>query len=197
MTREEFEAAVGSPLHEWGGQCHAASLALVKSGAVGPARVARGTCPGVPGQHSWVILGDNCYDLNATVIDPTLWSYDETVEGIWVGKAKDRPHRPHGYGSIWEWGRPHEATGEVLTLDYEFSARARMFLDLLGPLDFEGWCMLAHAPVKGWPSDEIFTAMARDERLAHRVPIDIVGMATRENPGGLYLAGGGDDDDDD
>jgi hypothetical protein len=133
------------------------------------------------------VLGWDCYDKNATVVDPTLWSYDETVEGIWTGKASERPHDPFGAGSIWQWGRPNEATGEVITLDGEFSSAARVFLDMLGPLDLEGWSVLAHAPVEQWPSKEILAAMYRDKRISARIPIDIVGMATDENPRGLYL----------
>lgn len=197
MTPEEFEKAVGSPLHTWAKQCHAASLKLVKSGVLGECRVARGACRGVGSQHSWVVLGRDCYNPNAAVVDPTLWSYDDTVEGVWVGKAKERPYTPHGSGSIWAWGRPDAATDEPLTLDGEFSKSARMFLDMVGPLDRKGWAQLAHAPVGGWPSAEIFLAMYRDKRLSALVPIDVIGMLTDENPGGLYLAGGGDEDGDD
>jgi hypothetical protein len=190
MTVQEFEAAVGASLDQFGADCHRASLSLVLSGALGSnCRVARGTCEGVGGQHSWVVLGWDCYDKNATVVDPTLWSYDETVEGIWTGKASERPHEPFGAGSIWQWGRPNDPTGEILALDpdFEFSSAALGFLDMLGPLDFEGWAVLAHAPVGGWPSEEIFKAMYRDKRFSVLIPIDIVGMATDENPRGLYL----------
>lgn len=178
-----------APLDGWATQCHAASLKLVKHGELGVCRVARGACTGVGGQHSWVVLGDNCYDGHAVIIDPTLWSYDESVEGVWVGNYRDGRHRPHGKGSIWQWGRPPAATGPVVTLTPRepFSRSARGFLEIMGPLDFEGWCLLAHAPVGAWPAAEILDAIEHTEGLSGRVPIDILGMITELNPKGLYL----------
>lgn len=177
------------PLDDWAHQCHAASVKLVKHGDLGVCRVARGACRGVTGQHSWVILGDDCYDQRATIIDPTLWSYDDTVSGVWVGTYQSRRHTPHGKGSIWRWGRPNGPVGPVMTLTpaRPFSPNAQSFLELLGPLDFEGWCMLAHAPVEQWPAAEILAAIENTEGLGGLVPIDIRGMLTDENPGGLYL----------
>ena len=69
-----------APLDDWAGQCHAASLKLVRHGDLGACRVARGACRGVLGQHSWVVLGDDCYDKLATIIDPTLWSYTDKCQ---------------------------------------------------------------------------------------------------------------------
>lgn len=187
LSREQFEEAVGAPLHEFGGRCHEASLALVKSGVLGEnVRVARGTCAGVGSQHSWVVYGDP-YEPTATIVDPTLWSYDETVNGIYVGFQNERPHIPHGSGSIWDYGRPAHHGGETITLDAEFSDPARVFLTLLGPLDRKGWAQLAHAPVGGWPAAQIIGAMYDDERISALVPIDVVGMVTDRNPHGLYL----------
>ena len=96
MTPADFENVVGAKLHEFAYNCHAASIALVKKG-IGT-RVARGTTPGVAGQHSWVVFGDDCYAKDARVIDPTLWSYvsPDDPPFIWEGVASDRPHRPHG-----------------------------------------------------------------------------------------------------
>jgi hypothetical protein len=199
MTRSELAdvaVEVLAPLEEWGGQCHAASLELVRSGRFGACRVARGGCAGVGGQHSWLVLGDDCYDDGAVIVDPTLWSYDESVEGVWVGTYRDGRHTPFGKGSIWNWGRPDEATGPVveLTPRKPFSRTARGFLELLGPLDREGWVMLAHAPVEGWPAAEIIDAICEtphptipNQTLRGYVPIDIVGMVTDRNPRGLYL----------
>jgi len=56
------------PMDRWARQCHAASVALVKSGEFGECRVARGTCNGVGGQHSWVVLSMDVYDKRATII---------------------------------------------------------------------------------------------------------------------------------
>jgi len=196
VRRREVEAAL-APLSRWATQCHAASLALVKSGLFEQARVARGTCDGVPGQHSWVVLGDDCYAADAQIIDPTLWSYSTDVEGVWYGSYRDGWHRPHGKGSIWQWGRPDAALGEVLALTPRrpWSRSAEGFLGILGPLDLQGWIQLAHAPVEGWPAAEIIDAICETphptmprQTLEGYVPIDIVGMLTDRNPSGLYLA---------
>lgn len=178
-----------APLDRWAHQCHAASLKLVKHGYLDVCRVARGSCVGVGGQHSWVVLGDDCYDERAIIIDPTLWSYDERAQGIWIGSQLDGLHTPHGKGSIWKWGRPNDPTGPVMELTPRkpFSESAKNFLDLLGPLDKEGWAMLAHAPVQFWPAGEILDAIWHTEGLGAYVPIDIIGMATDINPNGLYL----------
>jgi hypothetical protein len=184
-----------APLDDWKYQCHSASVKLMRSGSFGTCRVARGSANGVAGQHSWLVLGDDCYAARAAIIDPTLWSYDSTVNGVWVGSYRDGRHTPHGKGSIWQWGRPDEAVGPVveLTPRQPFSRAARDFLDLLGPLDFNGWVMLAHAPVEGWPAGEIIDALCDtpDPTTAGTfeayVPVDIVGMVTDRNPRGLYL----------
>ena len=192
MTRAElapWAEQVLAPLDGWDAQCHAASLTLVKHGALGVCRVARGGCKGVGSQHSWVVLGDDCYDPRAVIVDPTLWSYDDTVRGVWVGSYRDGRHTPHGKGSIWKWGRPADPTGPIVTLTPRkpFSGVAKVFLGILGPLDFEGWRQLAHAPVENWPAAEILDAIEHTEGLSGRVPIDILGMITDLNPRGLYL----------
>jgi hypothetical protein len=182
------ETALG-PKENWAHQCHAISLALVRSGLLPEgARVARGFTPGVRSQHSWAVLGDP-YDPEVTVVDATLWSYDTTAPTIYVAPASDRPHVPHGSGSIWQWGRPPEPVSEVIELACDPGPRANDFLRLASPegLDQEGWRVLAHAPVGGWPSKEIFTAMNATPKLAAMLPIDILGMATDVNPKGLYF----------
>lgn len=191
-STDELEAAIGVPFDEWAFQCHAISASIVRSEILGvPCRVARGTTLGVRGQHSWIVLGMDCYADPADIIDPTLWSYREDVEGVWAGSSSTFDHRPHGAGSIWQYGRPDEATGEVITLAYDedLGELAVAFLDLLGPLDRDGWAVLAHAPVGGWPAAEIIEAMARTPKLSSLVPIDRVGMLTDLNPGGSYLPG--------
>lgn len=169
-------------------QCHAVSLALVKSGKVGKARVARGFCRGVGGQHSWVVLGWDCYADDAVICDPTLWSYDSTVKDVWFGSATDRRHLPHGAGSIWRAGRPADPTGPIVELPgvASLSRMAQDFLSLLGPLDRQGWGILANLPMGGWPSGEIIEAMYKGG-MEELIPIDIVGMVTDLNPGGLYF----------
>lgn len=171
------------PLERYGRQCHAASIALVQAG-IGD-RVARGTCPGVGGQHSWVVIGDPYRPT--LIIDPTLWSYDSSVKGIWVGV--DHGHRPFGAGQIWDWGKPCAGNGPIvpLTPKVPFSQEAKLFLEMLGPLDERGWSALTKAPVGGWPASEIIAAIDDTEQLSVFVPIDILGMVTDRNPGGLYL----------
>lgn len=192
MTTAELDTAaiekVLVALEPWAHKCHEASVQIVRSGIVAPARVARGACMGVGAQHSWVVLGNDCYDNNATIIDPTLWSYDSRIDGIWVGNYYDDRHIPFGRGKIWKWGRPQHATWDVIELTPKtpFSKTALHFLSLLGPLDYEGWQTLAHAPVEGWPAAEIFTAMC-DSGMENMIPIDIIGMVTDRNPKGLYL----------
>ena len=166
------------PMEPWAFQCHAASVWLVKHG-LGD-RVARGTCSGVGGQHSWVVFGDPYHP--ETIIDPTMWSYNPDVKGVWVGGPGR--HRPHGSGSIWSWGRPENAKGEPveLTPRQPWSVEARRFLAMLGPLDEEGWKVMAHAPVGGgWPAAEIIDALCESGMQGY-VPIDIIGMLTDRNP---------------
>lgn len=184
-------AEVLDPLPRWACQCHDASVQLVRSGLLGECRVARGCCSGVGGQHSWVVMGDDCYDDGAGIVDPTLWSYRDDVDGVWVGSYADGWHTPHGKGSIWQWGRPNTPTGEVvdLTPRKPWSREARLFLETLGPLDRQGWASLAHAPVERWPAGEIFDAMI-ESGFEALIPIDIVGMTTDRNPSGLYLPSG-------
>lgn len=188
----EVEKAIKIPFKKWAHQCHGISLAIIQAGLV-EGRVARGSCMGVGGQHSWIVVGDDCYDQKAQIVDPTLWSYDATVKGIWYGTYKGGRHEPFGgFDSIWKWGRPSDPTGPVveLTPAFKMSKDATMFLDMMGPLDVRGWAMLVnHAPVGGWPAGEIFAAIDDTERLSVLIPVDKLGMVTDRNPGGLYLKG--------
>lgn len=186
MGRKELlrraEAILG-PLKNHERQCHSASLKLVKAG-VGD-RVARGRCEGVGAQHSWAVIGDPYKPT--LIIDPTLWSYRKDVKGIFIGLPKTYGHRPHGSGSIWDWGRPTPAYGPAIKLAPELSEEAQMFIDMLGPLDINGWQTLSNAPVGGWPAKEIFEAMLDTPLLENMVPIDKIGMLTDRNPNGLYF----------
>ncbi len=138
--------------------------------------------------HMIGLIGDDCYDERATIVDPTLWSYDPEVEGIWVGTMKDGRHHPHGKGLIWDYGRAGNTEGEIIELAVPVSPWAQNFLEAFGaPLDYHGWDLLAHAPVEGWPAAEIIAAMDDTPALAHMIPIDIVGMLTDRNPGSCYL----------
>lgn len=191
IDREAVTAAL-EPLGRWFHACHAASLHLVKSGVLPGSRVARGTCRGVGAQHSWVVVGPDCYADDAVIVDPTLWSYQSTCVGVWVGTAADGLHTPHGgVGSIWTWGKPFSRGGPAIPLTpaEPLSPDAELFLELVGPLDRHGWSMLAQAPVFGWPAAELIAAMDDTTELAALVPIDRLGMLTDRNPSGLYLPG--------
>lgn len=167
--------------------CHEVSLALAKSGHFPGARVARGFARGVMGQHSWLVNGDP-YDPEVRIIDATLWSYDPSVKGIWIGTAEDMVHIPHGAGHFMRGGMPSHHGERTITLTpaTPLSAEAEEFLAMLGPLDYRGWHEVAHLPVEGWPVREILTAMHDTKGVGVLIPIDILGMATDLNPGGLY-----------
>lgn len=191
LDPDVIASRIGIPFAAWACQCHAISLAVVKAGILPGSRVARGSCREVPAQHSWIVVGDDCYAPDAVIVDPTLWSYDPTVTGIWTGTAEDGRHVPHGgHGDIWDWGRPTKGDELAVSLHPEAYAKlspiARGFLTLLGPLDRRGWANLADAPVRGWPAAEIIEAMYDTPEIQPLIPIDRVGMLTDRNPRGLY-----------
>lgn len=182
---------IGIPFREWARRCHEISLALVRTGQYGRCRVARGGCQGVPSQHSWIILGDDCYDPGAIVVDPTLWSYADDVNGILVTRNLER-HTPHGYGEFFRAPMPSCYGGPdiELTPEIPLGEDALEFLDVLGPLDLRGWGEVAHLPVLGWPAKEILTAMTetqtKNASLGVLIPIDVRGMLLDGNPGSYY-----------
>jgi hypothetical protein len=195
---------VGVDPTSWFHNCHKASLDIVKSGLIPGARVARGTADGVGGQHSWVVYpglneapeGDfstEVYSKSSRVFDPTLWSYSEEIGGGLHARNLTR-HFPHGSkGNVMEFGRPMDPRTEIieLTPKFELSPTARWWLkDMLGPLDRDGWAIVAATPVgngRDWPAGEIFAAMDDTPRVSALIPIDVLGMTTRRNPSGLYL----------
>ena len=196
----ELAEKIGIPADRWVNRCHEVSLALLKTGAFGPGRVARGLCEGVIGQHSWIVLGSDVYAGDAVIVDAThpvrhelyATSTDADDTPIMVSdSATGQTHFPHGRGSIWNHGRPAPASGTPIELAPRepLSLDAKRFLKLLGPLDRQGWAALAHAPMQDWPSGEIIAAMDDTEELQALIPIDILGMVTSRNPGGLYLVG--------
>lgn len=176
---------IGMPMAEWKHKCHEVSLAIVRAKIFSPSRVARGVCRNVFSQHSWVVLGKDCYDPDAQILDATLWSYDPQVKGVWFGN--DGRHVPHGAGSIWNYGKPPEPEGPIIELAVPISKKAQGFLDLIGPMDRRGWHVLLNSPVGEWPASEIIAAADDTPALSPMIPIDILGMITDRNPGGLYL----------
>ena len=192
VTVEAVEEAIGS-IDKFAFQCHAASLALVKSGLLTrAARVARGSCPGIGGQHSWVVIGDP-YDPGAWVVDITAWSYDEKRPRVWVTRNMVTHMPQWGIGSLWGWGRPSSDGGPEIELDWGDgpSPEARTLLSVfrqagLKP-DYKFWAdLFSYAPHRGWPVGEFVKAGCRTKDVAALIPIDRVGMTTDLNPDGLY-----------
>jgi hypothetical protein len=190
LTLKAVEEAIG-PLDGFYHLCHGASLALVRSGLLPDgSRVARGCAPGVGGQHSWVLVSpqNGPYDRSNWVVDLTLWSYTPEVSRLYVGKASQWPHIPHGSGSIWRGPhRPPEPESEVIDLD--LPPMARKFLDIAAPdgLDALGWHILLNGPMEGWPAAEVIEVAYQHPKLREYIPIDYVGMLTKSNPGNLYF----------
>lgn len=188
-----LERMLGRPLSDYYHDCHAGSLAVVRTGVFGTpgegVRVARGGCKGVLGQHSWIVIGADPYRPSAVVADPTLWSYRTGVKPyVAIAPNSRSTWVPHGSGSIWQKGHPDNCDpAQAVELDWAEppSGAAQVFLDALGPLDKHGWIQLAHYPVEGWPAGEIIGAIADTFGKVH-VPVDILGMVTDRNPGGLY-----------
>jgi hypothetical protein len=194
---EMLAKLIDVPYEGWAKNCHSISLKLLKTGMFGPGRIARGWAQGVTGQHSWIVLGDDVYARQAVIVDPTWIFYLQekslagSRKGIQADYAFRLTHSPHGHGSIWSYGRPGDPSGEIieLTPSFELSREAKLFLsdDVLGPLDRQGWQQLASGAMEEWPAGEIIAAMDDTPELAALVPIDILGMLTPRNPGGLYL----------
>jgi hypothetical protein len=185
----DLMAGIGFPFDKVAHNCHAVSLAIVKSGLYPNARVARGFAKGVVHQHSWVAIDGDPYDLNGRIIDATLWSYDPSVSRVWAGKLSDGVHEPHGAGMFWDAPMPRNFGGREIRLiiNRPMSQEAREFLGELGPLDYRGWAMVAHLPVQGWAAGEILAAMDDTPQVAALVPIDRLGMLTDRNPSGVYI----------
>lgn len=189
LTVEGVAEVIGVPTEAWKDACHAISLEVVKAGLVPGGRIGRGWATGVNGQHSWVFVGDDPYDPYALIVDPTLTVNWGKEPSIWQGTLRDKVHRPHGMGDIWQFGRPPYPVEEIIPLPTEgLSEWAIEFLDILGPLDRRGWHALLKGPMEGWPSKEVVTAASKVSTLATLIPIDILGMLTDANPGGLYRA---------
>lgn len=196
--QEVIERDLG-PLERFSHQCHAASIQIVQSGVLGrPARVARGACKRVAGQHSWVVLSGepgSMYREETLIIDPTLWSYDSSVEGIWLGTLEDGRHYPRGVGSIMHSGCPQSSGGEEIELNWPQhpSQLASYWLNSMfrknasGPLDRKFWMGLSSGPMEDWPAREFIEAMANTDKLKALIPVDVLGMVTDLNPGKLYL----------
>lgn len=187
------------PLDRWAHDCHAASHAIVQQLDPGAARVARGGALGVVSQHSWVVVGTDCYDEGALIVDPTLWSYRDDVDGVWTGTYAAGIHRPHGWSEVnmIGWGCPMGGDADPIELVWPEggpSREATMWLGMFERttnLDRTFWSRLVnHAPMgpePGWPAAEFVAAMDDTPDVTALVPIDILGMLTDRNPRGCYL----------
>lgn len=192
-----WASLLGVDPETWRGQCHVASLQLVKSGLLARSRVARGWVKGIGSQHSWVVVGDPYRPER--IVDLTRWSYlpehAQEESSAEVPFNERHAYAPHGgTGTIWSYGQPIGAVQMreepiELTPREPLSREALSFLGLMPELGRSGWSVLAHSPVAGWPASEIFEAMYRTEKLKNLIPIDIIGMITDINPSGLYLPG--------
>lgn len=201
---EDIAEAIGVPANQWRNRCHEISLMVVKSGIIAPpgpdtCRVARGVAIGygIGSQHSWISLGWP-FDPDTVYVDVTAHAWGE-VEGIVCYTAMDAykrfeqgdpSHVAHGFqpSSIWKFGRPSEPTGEPIALDASgLSDTAQSFLEILGPLDTDGWADLLRYPQGAWPCREIANAIvAQVPRVMVDVPIDVLGHASDANPSGYY-----------
>lgn len=183
---ERLGKLIGIEPGKWANRCHEISLALLRTGEFGKGRIARGFAQGIAGQHSWIVLGDDVYDDDAVIVDPTILPTSKNEMAVVVAKARDLSNLPKGKGSIWDYGQPWQHSNETIELAVPLSGEARAFMSMIGPLDLLGWMQLANAPVQGWPAKEILTAIKATPRLEHAVPIDHLGHVTDLNPGGLY-----------
>lgn len=204
--QEAVAEMIDLPRELWHHQCHAVSYAIVQALPHGAARVARGWARGVGQNHSWVVLGMDCYDRDATIVDPTIQTYVDSIEEIVVQRNDGRTHRlPGGEGVLMMWGCPTPGDGPVieLTPSTPWSGDAQTFLRLFARtvggkvshaepsvpnFDRRAWStMLSEAPMRGWPAGEFIAAMKDTPEVSALVPIDLEGMLTDRNPGEVYL----------
>lgn len=190
LSWDELLERTGRTAEQLWRQCHVASLALVNLRIWPGARVARGVAYGVHGhQHSWVVVGDP-YDGDAPAADATWWSFQHEGEPphIRYGTQRSLGLTPHGSGFIFDAPYPTSGGGPVIPPPASLDGDALRVVRQFGPLDAQGWAMLASLPPAGLPhSRDILTAMWQDDRLRVYCKIDVVGMATDLNPSGLYL----------
>lgn len=198
-TPDLIAAALGD-LTQWRHRCHAASLRLVRSGALPTgSRVARGVTTHLGGQHSWVVVGDGTgladpYARDAVILDPTAWSYQDgelATPAVWAGQAVD--YTPHGAtGNDARLGLPRPASyADVIQPDEAALAAAPaevfMFFARNGSLDHHGWWALMRCSVDTYPASAMLALMMATPALRALVPVDVLGMATTANPGELYF----------
>jgi len=173
LTLDQIEEAIG-PIDKWAKQCHAASLALARSGLLGAdVRVARGWAFEVSvHQHSWIIDGEP-YSALTEVLDITAWSYNRLRRQVWYSPNLIH-HTPHGHGRLRPTTVP--LVGEHVELE-GLSPQAETFLRKRFPGGYgQGNLMkLVSGPVLGWPAKSIFDAMERQD-MSVLIPVDVLAM---------------------
>ena len=191
----DIERAISEPAKDWARSCHRISYAIVASDlfAPGTCRVARGTCRGVPGQHSWIVFGDP-YDLDAPILDPTLWSYVPAAPTLWTGDGHSMfRHRPAGFGRFHAGPQPYSAHKVEIIPNALTKAATGFLADVrpiaCGPLDRAFWAfLLSHSNVGDTPAADIIRAAWGHPDLRPLVPADRAGMLTGLPPAAhLYL----------
>ena len=192
---KKLEQAIGIPFPKWSHDCHKISQAILRTGLLGEARIARGCCTLVADpEHSWIVLGRDPYCPKALIVDPTLWSYCPEVKGIWKGPNLKR-HFPMGYGDLRDGPKPQRGTGPTIvpTPGQPLSRAALKFIDMISGgqgLDLHGWASLMECNVGGWPASEIVEAMLDTKKLVGVVPIDLRGMLTNRLASYLWKPAG-------
>lgn len=172
LTEEDVEQAIG-PLEDWRYSCHAASLALVRSGLLPENwRVARGYSVGIHGQHSWCVDGDP-YDATSRVLDVTAWCYYPRPR-VWHA-TNLVAHIPHG------WGEPPpgvtvELRGDPYSLD-GLTPEAEAYLADRYPDGYsvQNLASLVSGPIQGWPAADVMRALAF-AGLGGLIPVDSAAM---------------------
>lgn len=187
------EVGIGQPrgrVETWRGNCHGASLSLANQLANAGifSRVARGTATGVRGQHSWLVVGPDCYDEKALILDGTLNTYADLDAEVWVGTLAYLLHTPHGSGTMFDGGMPTSGNGAEITLGISEQTDSFLRHFTSGPRDLQWWDGVVHLPVGGWPAAEVISAAYDNHEIRPRIPIDLVGMLTTKIDGYFHPA---------
>lgn len=202
LSVQNIENHMQMQWRSWADNPLKSSLALVHSGffreqAIG-ARVVTGTHGSFDSDHTWIVFDAaverpedvDIFDPYTEILDLSLWSHMHGINLVQLADSSgDLLWIPAGYGDIEYFGVPESNSivdAVELTPKRPFSHRASYFLtERVGLLDAKGWQQLAHAPLGGWPSREIITAMVQTPAVAPLIPTAIVSVATNLNPQGV------------
>lgn len=190
ISMQDLADIVTIPLGHWHFNAHRVCLDIVRSGLFPYSRVVEGSARGVHGTHHWLTLSEDVYDKYGTIVDPTLWCHDPSLQGVWIGTLQEEIHHPRGEGYIWDHSYPENSSfkGTVSLNKEGLSTQAKYFLSRVEPLNLDGWRRLMRSPMQGWPAGEIIDQMKHSAELAAIVPEELEGMLTNRNPSGAWLA---------